>query len=1184
MLLPGPISRLNLDRIRAFPMCFKLGLTVLVSIIAAAQVHSQAATVTFGQNRVQYKDFDWQYYESDHFITYFYPGGQDIAKYVIKSAEDNMQPIADLLNYKLRRKLNIIVYNTINDQNQTNIGIYAPPANQGTSVDLANYKIFVHFTGDHADLDRQIRMGLARAYVDRQSSGSGIGEIVSNAILFNQPDWYRLGLISYLGENWSSDMEDHLRDGIMSGRFRRLNKLSPEEAAFVGHSIWHYIDEVYGKSTVGNLQYLARINRSVDNGFLFALGVNLNETLQNWYKYYVARFNNEVKYTNPREDKDLIKIRHRQETEYYQPRLSPDGRYVAYASNNLGRYKIHLMDLEHHKKKVIYRGGWRTKTMWTDFAMPLIAWAPKSDKVGFMFDKKMIVRLGEYTIQKEKGKRRKEYHRIEKFPKVTAFTYVDSKQLAMAAVRNGQSDIVLYSIASQTVKQITDDYYDDFTPAVVMVDSIRGVVFASNRTDDTLRRQRYDSQVFDKQTDLFFFPLDGEEGDNVLYRITNTPNANESYPQQFNDDYFSYLSEANGIRNQWLSGLEDVFDHNQKTYRFFNRETNEDDSISLPENMDWRLVLDTSIITLRGVTQEAVDRIQGSTMQYSNWSSNIREQNVAPDKDLAMDMVYHKGRNEFYKYQINTGKPAKQTYIQTDYIKRRNNVMLAEDSLKKAEEEKKRAEYESHFKGGKKVYSGHDFQSEYDYGVKLFDWDSVAAITESPTGLPNTPAQTGYIFRFSKVRPYFVRFMIDNFAAQLDNTPIVTTYQPFNPQNPGYMYQPLNALFKIGITDIFEDYRLYGGITLPLTGAAGFSFKDLGYFLTYENLKKRWDKKFTVYYQGFSNIATDKVPFYNTPIPENIGGVLYTVKTTYLESQFKYPFDVFHRIGLGMGYRNDRYVFKSLDTFSLNLPTYATNWVFVKGEYVFDNTIDVMSNIKRGFRAKAFVEFHKEFPTQLSGGVRVPGWNNQYFTEIGFDARYYLKIWHQMTFAARMSFATSLGNAKMIHYLGGLDNNLLSVRTSSQALVQAPINDKTNYVYQTIAAPMRGFTSNSRNGNSYALINAELRIPLITMLMNRPSKSEFVRNFMIVGFMDCGTAWEGLSPFSDNNPLFTVQYTNSASVVTVKQYKTPVILGTGFGLRTSLLGYFIKFDTAWGLDTGLWSDKPIYYLSFGYDF
>jgi Tol biopolymer transport system component len=1157
---------------------------MLAIIFSTHSLSAQTADVKFGQNRVQYKDFPWQFYESDHFITYFYAGGQDLAKYVIKSAEDNTVSISDMLNYKYKGKIDIIVYNTINELNQTNIGINDPDQNQGGSAKLPDNKMFVYFNGDHADLDRQIREGIARLYVNKQTRGGTVGEKIVNAVALNLPDWYKQGLISYLGESWSADKEDHLRDGLMSGRFKRLNKLTPAESAFVGHSIWHYVEEVYGKNAVGNLQYLVRINRSVDNGFYFALGTNLNETLQGWYKYYVTRYNNEIKYTNPRENQDLVKKKNRPETDYYQPRISPDGKYIAYASNNLGRLKVHLMDLEKKKNKVIFRVGWRTKTMWTDESTPLVAWNPKGDKVGFIFDKKSVVRFGEYRVAKEKGKPRKEIRRIEKFSKVTSFSYADAKTLAFSAVRNSQTDIFLYTIASQTVKQITNDFYDDFTPAVVMVDSIRGVVFASNRSDDTLRKEKYESQTFEKQTDLFFYDLDDESG--TLYRITNTPNANESYPQSFNDKYFSYLSESNGIRNQYLSTLEEVFDHHQKTYHVHNKESNEDDSIALPESVDYRQVLDTSVLEVKSVTTEDVYRTQGKTYQFSNFSSNIMEQNLAPEKNLAVDRVLKKGVYEFYKYDVSTSNPdLKKTYLQTDYMKRRNNVMLSEDSAKKVVQEKKQADIEAKQNHIQKIYSGQDFQSEYDYGIKLFDWDSVAAMSKinAPVATSGPSATSGFVFHFSKVRPYFVRFMVDKFIAQLDNDPLITKYQPFDRQNPGYMYQPLNILLKVGITDLFEDYKLYGGLTFPIAGSSGFSFTDLGYFLVYENLKKRWDKKFTLYYQSMSSTAGTTVPFYNTTIPADVGGVSYSVKTTYLESQFKYPFDVFHRIGLGAGYRNDRYIFKSLDTFSLNIPTYSTNWVFLKTEYVYDNTIDVMTDIKNGFRAKAFFEFHKEIPTQLQGGVRVPAWNNGYFTEMGFDARYYLKIYKQMILASRASFATSLGNDKMIHYLGGLDNSLLSIKSGNNPAVQAPISS-ANYVYQTIAAPMRGFTANSRNGSSYALINAELRIPFITMLMNRPSKSEFVRNFMVIGFFDCGTAWDGISPFSNNNPLFTTVYQNDPSKVTVQQYKTPVIIGTGFGLRTSLLGYFVKLDVAWGLDTGIWSDKPVYYLSFGHDF
>ena len=1165
------------------------GLGVALLLFAFSNhISAQSAEAKFGQNRVQYKPFDFQYYVSDHFTTYFYPGGQDIAKYVIKAAEDNALDISDLLNYKYRGKINIIVYNTINELNQTNIGIYDPDQNQGGTAKMPDDKMFVYFNGDHANLDKQIRENIARLYVNKQTKGGTVGEKIVNAVALNLPDWYKQGLISYLGESWNADMEDRLRDGIMTGRYKQLNKLPPAESAFIGHAVWHYIEEVYGRNTVANLQYLVRINRSVDNGFYFALGTNLNETLQAWYKYYATRYNNEIKYTIPRDNQDLVKKKYRPETNYYQPRISPDGRYIAYASNNLSRLKIHLIDLEKKTKKVIFRSGWRTITQWTDESTPLIAWAPESDKIGFIFDRKNVVRLGQYSIKKEDGKPQKEIRRIEKFSKITSFNYIDPKTLVFAAIKKGtgQSDIFIYTIESQTVKQITDDFYDDFTPAVIKLDSIKGIVFASDRLDDTLRKEKYESQVFQKQTDLFFYNLAGREP--ILYRITNTPNANESYPQQYSKHYFSYLSEANGIRNQYLAKLQTVFDHNQKTYYYHNKETNEDDAISLSENVDYHQFLDTTVIKIKTVTSEKVYRTEGKSYQQTNFSSNIMEQNLAPKANVALDRVLKKGRYEFYKYDIvYNERNFKKTYIQTDYMKRRNNIMLSEDSVKKVIEDKKKEDLEAKENHIKKIYSGQDFQSEFDYGVKLFDWDSAAAMekaTHPTTTTGGESASSGFVFHFSKVRPYLVKFMVDKFIAQLDNDPIITTYQPFDPQNPGYMYQPLNALFKIGITDLLEDYKLYGGLTFPLAGSSGFSFTDLGYFLVYEDLKKRWDKKVTFYHQSMSSTASGNVPFYNTIIPDNIGQVNYSVKTTYIETQFKYPFDVFHRIGLGGGFRNDRYVFKSLDTFSLNLPAYTTNWVFLKAEYVYDNTINVMTDILNGFRAKAFFEFHKEFPTQLDNGVRLPAWNNNYFTEMGFDARYYLKIYKQMILASRASFATSLGNNKMIHYLGGLDNSLLTVQTGNNPSSQAPISSSEHFVYQTIAGPMRGFSANSRNGSSYALINAELRIPLITMLMNRPSKSEFVRNFMIVGFMDCGTAWDGLSPFSNNNPLFTTTYQNSVSVVTVQQYKTPVVLGTGFGFRTSLLGYFVKLDVAWGLDSGIWSQKPLAYLSFGHDF
>ncbi len=55
--------------------------------------------------------------------------------------------------------------------------------------------------------------------------------------------------------------------------------------------------------------------------------------------------------------------------------------------------------------------------------------------------------------------------------------------------------------------------------------------------------------------------------------------------------------------------------------------------------------------------------------------------------------------------------------------------------------------------------------------------------------------------------------------------------------------------------------------------------------------------------------------------------------------------------------------------------------------------------------------------------------------------------------------------------------------------------------------------------------------------------------------MDVGTAWEGVSPFADNNPLYNEEIPNAENpsvIVKVKRYKTPVIMGFGPGVRTTI--------------------------------
>jgi hypothetical protein len=199
---------------------------------------------------------------------------------------------------------------------------------------------------------------------------------------------------------------------------------------------------------------------------------------------------------------------------------------------------------------------------------------------------------------------------------------------------------------------------------------------------------------------------------------------------------------------------------------------------------------------------------------------------------------------------------------------------------------------------------------------------------------------------------------------------------------------------------------------------------------------------------------------------------------------------------------------------------------------------------------------------------------------LGADFRYYLKIHRQLIWATRFATSTSLGNNKLVYYLGSTDNSFVP---NDNFNYDIQVDQSQNYAFQAVATNLRGFVQNIRNGNSFALINSEIRFPIFQYLINKPIRSDFFRNFQIIGFGDIGTAWTGSSPYSKNNALFKKDYNGNPISISVTKNVEPIVGGYGFGLRTRLLGYFMRADWAWGVDDGAVQPR-IFYFSLGLDF
>jgi hypothetical protein len=191
-----------------------------------------------------------------------------------------------------------------------------------------------------------------------------------------------------------------------------------------------------------------------------------------------------------------------------------------------------------------------------------------------------------------------------------------------------------------------------------------------------------------------------------------------------------------------------------------------------------------------------------------------------------------------------------------------------------------------------------------------------------------------------------------------------------------------------------------------------------------------------------------------------------------------------------------------------------------------------------------------------------------------------------MMLVTRFAASKSFGKTPLIYYLGGTDEWI----SQDQFDRTTPIDDTKNYGFQALAANMRGFKQNIRNGSAFALINTELRWPIVKYFMRRPVEKPFLRDFQVVGFADIGTAWEGASPFADENLLnsetLPIPRNSSGPVpitITYENINDPIVGGVGFGLRSTLLGYFVRVDVAWGIENGIISKDRIIMFSLTLD-
>jgi hypothetical protein len=1102
------------------------GIMLLVAILLIAPMgdgYAQVNQEVYGQNRLQLRKYKWTFFDTKHFRIYNYDkAGVELARYVSEQAEKDITTVEKKLGGQFPRRFNIILYNSYDEFRQTNVGRKntGPTAeNPAGTIDLVNDKLIVYYTGEHADVKRQLRAGMSKVVIQKMMFGESFREVVKNVVLLNLPQWVTEGYIAYIVDGWDTKSNTDWKNLLAARKKPDFHDLSEKYPEIAGKAFWKFVSEKYGENTTKNLLYAMQQKSNLNNGIKMTMGLKIRKAYDSCIHFYQAIYRKDsIVQELPDSSKHLIDIKKpKQEVTIRNIKVAPKGNDIAYTQWKNGEYKVYIQKTRNEKERsLILSGGQKDYNETQDPDYPLIAWSNTGYKMAIIYKKKNKTFLKIYNSVKAKV----ENYVIpnNRFDRVLGMTFMDDdEKMILSAIKNSQTDLYEFTIRKAVVKNITNDSWDDVQPWFVSGGFKKGVLFLSNRPQPNLNVPIAVNDLPVRPLNMFFYDTKSKRTE--LLQCTHMEKGTVSQPIQYGSDNFAFLYDGNGIRNKYVV----MFGRDSRNY---------DSAYVLP---------------------------------VTNYPENIISHQYNPSSNMVADVVQDGKRFKVYFKKLEipgkniNEKQLTPTALSLNIPKQEPdnaNTAAVEDVMFSPKfPSQKSLKDEPILKGGN-VFQSEFSDSDTATKKRLADDTVVVAEIKIPLQAKNDEKDSTYL----KMKPekYRLGFKPDYFSVRLDNSILFSQYQAVTGNSSAYVNPSLGGMVTISLYDALENHRFTGGFRLPV------NFSGSSYFLEYENATKKLD--WSLLFLRTTSLNTVDVAYTDTINTQTLKNT-----TNILQGAISYPFDRIRSMRLTTAFRQDAAIFKAQDKPSLfyQLPDNKQYWALGRLEYVSDNTITPVLNIHNGVKYKIWTEYMFELG---KGGVNI--------FDIGADLRHYKKIYKNIIWAQRESFAHSMGSKRISYMVGGVDNWMNS--QSSNA-----IRDMTGFAFQTLANNLRGYPQGFQAGDTYALINSEIRVPIVTTLAKRPIQSSLLRHLQLIAFMDIGSAWNGWLPGnSDANgsyPLYGSYPPRSPEVNALIDLPANTTLGMGYGvgMRTMLFSYFIRLDAAW---TAEGSKKPVMCFSIGTDF
>jgi Tol biopolymer transport system component len=509
------------------------------------------------------------------------------------------------------------------------------------------------------------------------------------------------------------------------------------------------------------------------------------------------------------------------------------------------------------------------------------------------------------------------------------------------------------------------------------------------------------------------------------------------------------------------------------------------------------------------------DLTTGEFRHLTNLLSGARQLSVATETKRLAFVAFYKGGYDIYLWKNPLQKlDIPETLKLTEFIRTENPY-----NQERITEEESVAVVDNSQSG--RPYRHYVFGKDFAEGRFNLDADSSIALSKDEF----RTATGGF-----KKRKYTPKFSVDWAGA-------VGGYNTFF---------GVQGATQVIISDLLSNHQ----IAIRANIIRSISNSDLS--IAYANLSRRWDYSIAAYH--FANFFQGA-----RTIVDNQGrvGRIATIerfRNFGIGGSISYPFTRFKRVDLGVNWFNIRQD-ELLYGEGAGFPSTTISTVLFTAGYNYDNAVWAYTGPFFGDR----IRFGLTYSPKL-------GNNGVGFTTLNGDLRRYIMLGREYSLALRLAGGASLGPNPTRFLLGGVPNwiNYKFAQDIDFDIVR-------DYYFSQFISPLRGANYYEQIGDRYALVNIELKFPLIQYFITRFPIPLGFQNVRGAVFTDIGSAWAG----SD----FRAFKRNANG----DREFDDIIAGFGWGLRTPFLIGLLRIDQAWSTDLTQIS-KPKWYISFGIDF